>query len=126
MVENSNGFADLDTISDQSDGRNFSQRMSDSDADRKVEQTADDLQASRGDVKDRMWQTQPSGKRLKNSTASISIPDSLFFSSNFFLTFLEKENEKVGKSKSLVWKLSFTSFSDRASIYRECRGESNL
>lgn len=54
LDENSNGETDLDTISGHSDGRNFSQMTSESDADRKVEHTPADIHASRGDVKDRM------------------------------------------------------------------------
>lgn len=55
----------------KSEGRNLCQTASDSAADWKVDETRESLQASLGDVKERIVAMQPSG-RLLNSSAIVT------------------------------------------------------
>lgn len=56
-----------------SEGKKLSQTSSDSAADLKVDETKESLPTSRGDVKDRTFAMQSSG-RLQNSTPPLSSP----------------------------------------------------
>lgn len=63
MVENFIGAADLVTMSRWFEGKNFPHTASDSAAERKVDEAAESLQTSLGDVLDRIAEIQSSGSR---------------------------------------------------------------
>ena len=65
LEENARGETDLETISSQSEGKNLSQIMSESMADRNEEETSDDLHASNGQVREKTVATHSSGSTLK-------------------------------------------------------------
>lgn len=64
LEENFKGVSDLATMSQQSQGKNLSQTVSDSAAGRTARETSNILQASWGVVRDKIVETQSSGRVL--------------------------------------------------------------